>query len=349
MSEEAKSPSGDFTVLLQGLAIEEAFYNENRRLPYLVKRDMGAVNFLSITSNNYIYIDHNAVPNIRALYTFICVYDDFTEKNKENLEEQQHLAEKIGMLVEFVIVDLKSRTYKNLFTGKMTDKKLNKVLEKALKIYFNTNEDVIELAQAATERAAAKKEELRDPARLYIFSPVIILVIINIVIFFAGSEDFVLWGILDSAKVRQGEIWRLFTAMFLHADMAHLFGNMYFLTMLGRVLVNKYSNGKLLFVYLASGVAGCVLSATFSGGASLGASGAIMGLGGVLLCKLLFDKNRKYLRQKNSYIHLGFMVIFNLAYGLFTTGIDNFGHFGGFICGFLLELLFMHIKSGKQA
>ncbi len=356
MSEEVNSRGLEFGELLRSLAMEEAFYRQRQGSPVLLKQDMGSVNVLSIAVNDdNIQLNDNAVPDYRALYTFICVFDRVSQENFKKLKAQQEKSLNLGLMVDFVLVDLAEATYENLAGGKITDKKLKKALEEALSLEGENPDNIREIQEKAYESARRGEKIMTTSRKLSLSGSVMILVILNVAVFFVGmilskntgNDPFIEWGILHGEKVRQGEWWRLFTAMFLHADLTHLFGNMYLLTMLGRALSGKYSGKKLTFVYLLSGAFGCLLSTTFVGGLSLGASGAIMGLGGVILCKLLFDKDRRYYRQGNLYAHLAVMVIFNLAYGLFNTGIDNFGHFGGFILGFLLELLFQNIKSNE--
>lgn len=358
MSEEVKSLAEDFAGLVRGLAMEDAFYRHDLKSPFLTKQDMGSVNFLSISINSdNIVLNDNAVPDFRALYTFICIFESVSPENREKLQLQQNKSRELGLLVDFVLVDLSRGSYENLAVGKITDKKLKKALDRAFEIKAGSSENMQEIGKQATIKAFKAAKEVRPVQRLYIFSPVGILVIINVIIFFVGmlleiytgQDPFKQWGILDSQAIEQGQVWRLFTAMFLHADLTHLFGNMYLLIMLGRALANNYSNKKLVAAYLTSGVVGCILSFLFLRGRALGASGAIMGLGGVLLCKMLFSENRRYYRQGLLYANLALMIVFNLGYGLFNTGIDNFGHFGGFICGFLIELLFEHINLQKKA
>ena len=354
MSEEARERAGSFVDMVAGLAMEEAFYRNSNNPRYLVKRDMGSVNFLQFTANaDNIILNDNAVPDFRALYTFICVFDAAGQENIRKLEVQQRKSRDLGIIADFVVVDLSTGSYTNLAGGKLTDKKLQKVLNNALK-YSNADTAQLSLLREEAVNKAAEGHKASTPSwQLSPTSPVMLLLFTNTVIYIAGVilsitigyDPLMSWGILDGALVRQGQLWRLFTAMFLHADMAHLFGNMYLLLMLGRVLDGQYSNRRFLFVYFTSGLCGSFLSCIFSHARSLGASGAIMGLGGALVCKLLFDKNREYLRHGMLYANLAFLVVFNLGYGLFNTGIDNYGHFGGFLCGFLLELIFSRRRA----
>lgn len=82
-----------------------------------------------------------------------------------------------------------------------------------------------------------------------------------------------------NALVWQGEVWMLFTSMFLHADVLHLGGNLLFLLLFGTALEEQVSPGRWVITYLASGLVGNLTFLLLGGDAiGLGASGAIWGL-----------------------------------------------------------------------
>lgn len=164
--------------------------------------------------------------------------------------------------------------------------------------------------------------------------------------------DYVLfYGSQNNGLVLQGEYWRLFTAMFLHADIYHLLGNMLSLLYLGMVVSRFFSKLELLITYFASGLIGNLLSLIFlpKNMYSLGASGAVMGMGGVLIFMLFFSKNRKQFRSTGNFFSLGFMVFYNLVYGVIRTSsnINNFAHFGGFVAGFVIALIVEKVIEKK--
>ena len=92
--------------------------------------------------------------------------------------------------------------------------------------------------------------------------------------------------------------------------------------------------GKIRFVliYMIAGLMGSLLSYLFSPNPAAGASGAIFGLMGSLLY-LLRRKGGLYKRifGPGLYIVIGV----NLLFGFIQPGIDNWGHIGGLIGGFL--------------
>lgn len=76
--------------------------------------------------------------------------------------------------------------------------------------------------------------------------------------------------------------WTLLTSMFLHGSVTHLFFNMYVLLMFGSLLEQRIGTKRFLFVYFFSGLLASFIS-SFVYESALGASGAIMGLLGVLI------------------------------------------------------------------
>lgn len=136
--------------------------------------------------------------------------------------------------------------------------------------------------------------------------------------------------------IRQGEVWRVITYMFLHASLLHLIVNMYSLYALGASVENFLGRWKFIVVYLVSGICGGLLSAaTGSNSISVGASGAIFGLAGALL---YFGYHyRTYLGEaiKKQIIPI---ILINLLIGYLIAGIDNFGHIGGLIGGILCTM-----------
>ncbi len=145
------------------------------------------------------------------------------------------------------------------------------------------------------------------------------------------------WGPL----IANGEWYRIVTAMFVHAGWLHLLFNMYALYYLGLLVENVYGSSKFLFVYFVSGVVGNLLSQLFYFSTpSVGASGAIFGLVGLLLGATYFRDDFPSTLKRSLLVSLLPMVIFNIAYGFIPgTDINNAAHLGGFGTGLLLGYL----------
>ncbi|MCI0705235.1 MAG: rhomboid family intramembrane serine protease [Planctomycetia bacterium] len=91
-------------------------------------------------------------------------------------------------------------------------------------------------------------------------------------------------GIYDPKLIMQGEIWRLFTPIFLHADLWHLAVNMLVLYFVGRGLEEVYGSREFVLLYL---IAGLFANVAYLGlqvvelvalTRAVGASGAVMAI-----------------------------------------------------------------------
>ncbi len=126
--------------------------------------------------------------------------------------------------------------------------------------------------------------------------------------------------------------WRFITAIFLHGSLLHIGFNMWVLMDLGPTIEEMYGSARFLFVFIATGVSGYVLSAV-TGHPSVGASGSLLGLIGLLLALTMGSHNigMRMLRSQ-----LLYWLVYIAVLGLLMPGIDNYAHIGGFVSGFIL-------------
>jgi membrane associated rhomboid family serine protease len=129
-----------------------------------------------------------------------------------------------------------------------------------------------------------------------------------------------------------GQPWRLVTAVFLHGGLLHIGFNMWVLMDIGPMVEEMYGSARYLFLYVATGLAGYVVSSSM-GHFSVGASGALLGLVGVLLGATTGRKNLAAQSLRSSLIR---WVIYIAVFGLLMRGTDNAAHFGGLATGYLL-------------
>ena len=132
--------------------------------------------------------------------------------------------------------------------------------------------------------------------------------------------------------IMEGQYWRFFAPMFLHADIVHLAVNCYSIYIIGSQVEKIFGRGRFLAIYFVSGFIGAVASFAFSLNSSVGASGAIFGLVGAML---YFSLRRPALLKSSYGANLITMLVINLAYGFMNKRIDNHAHIGGFVGGFL--------------
>ncbi|MBD3160645.1 MAG: rhomboid family intramembrane serine protease [Candidatus Eisenbacteria bacterium] len=122
--------------------------------------------------------------------------------------------------------------------------------------------------------------------------------------------------------------------LFLHAGPSHLFFNMVALLAAGSVAEYFYGSRKMLLIYVVCGFGGAFLSIFMrpKGVLSVGASGAIFGLYGLVLLFLLRHRRKFGERQrwKAIRVYLPIMVIATVP-AIF--GGDFYTHLGGFLTG----------------
>jgi len=163
-----------------------------------------------------------------------------------------------------------------------------------------------------------------------------------------GGGLTILWGLSGEPQYRLGasygpaifflnEWWRLVTAMFLHGGLIHIGFNMMALMQFGPTIEELYGSARYLFIYVFTGAFGFLLSA-FTGHFSLGASGALLGLVGVMLA-VTSKRGGAYMRDLRSRLISSVVILFVLGFSGFMA-MDNWAHGGGLAAGFILGKMF---------
>lgn len=181
------------------------------------------------------------------------------------------------------------------------------------------------------------------------------IVALNAIIFlictFTGNLLYNIGEISPQVFFEGGQYYRIFTSMFLHADIEHIASNMIILFGLGMMM--EQETGHIIFgvLYFLTGIIGNAASLFYKiymgewAVASLGASGAVFGMEGVLLAFVMqYPERMRYA----SWEKIAIMVIYSIYCGIRSENIDNAAHIGGFVSGFLLGLLVCIVrKAGK--
>ena len=154
----------------------------------------------------------------------------------------------------------------------------------------------------------------------------------------------------SGALIQHGEIWRLLTCAFLHANLLHIVCNMYSLYIIGPQIEQIYGIKKYLSIYIISCITSSSLSYLMSSpeDISVGASGGIFGLMGALLAFAIIERHRI---DKKSISSLMQVIIINLFIGLSIKNIeniDNFAHVGGLIGGLLVGYIIYRASKNKK-
>ena len=169
------------------------------------------------------------------------------------------------------------------------------------------------------------------------------LIALNVIVFLIPqvmvqwSEPFYQYGALNGHFViAQGESYRLFTSLFLHADMMHIVMNMLSLYMVGTMVEKLFSKISYLSIYFTSALFGSFASmAIHTEGWAVGASGAIFGVFGALAGFAWVYRQT----MREAFVHFmknfGVILLINLGIGLVFPSIDMSAHIGGLIAGLL--------------
>jgi len=156
----------------------------------------------------------------------------------------------------------------------------------------------------------------------------------NITQFLYSTDILLVYGAKINAFILSGQLWRLITPIFLHGSLVHIGFNMYALYSIGPSLERRYGKQPFLLLYFFGGLFGNIFSFIFSANISLGSSTAIFGL--IAAQAVYIYKNRLLLGSAANGLlrNVLVMIAINLMLGL-SPGIDNWGHMGGLVGGFL--------------
>lgn len=150
--------------------------------------------------------------------------------------------------------------------------------------------------------------------------------------------------------VWDGEWYRFVTPLFLHAGLLHIACNMYMLYRLGPGAEIHFGTYRFAFIYLLSGIGGVCLSQMLGGGLAVGASGSICGiLGAALAFKAMQCYDWRRALKSSEVRETFFYIVLNLALvGFLLPHVDNWGHVGGLLFGFLYGLLFEYERQHRR-
>ena len=163
-----------------------------------------------------------------------------------------------------------------------------------------------------------------------------------------GIDTLVRYGAMHSTSFfEKNEYWTALTHIFLHGSFQHLFFNMVTQLYVGKPLEVLLGRVKFVLTYLLSGIgAGMISLALYIHNGenvySLGASGAISGLCGALLCILFLNRHRL---QKVPYLRYLIFLGIVVTNGINTPGVNWMAHASGAVLGIILALLLYGIPK----
>lgn len=197
------------------------------------------------------------------------------------------------------------------------------------------------------------------------------LISINVLVFIwqisSGSYERIIfdYGEIPIFVMMGERLFTLFSSMFLHADIFHIFGNMLYLFIFGDNIEDRFGHVKYLFLYLAFGVIGGLahsyVTVMFDGIdvfiPAIGASGAISGVLGAYL--VFFPRARVisvailfyFIRiiRVPAIVFIGFWFVLQPLYVLIGGGsVAYWAHIGGFMAGFISALMAKPLLTSRR-
>jgi rhomboid protease GluP len=180
------------------------------------------------------------------------------------------------------------------------------------------------------------------------------LTIINIILFllctFVGNLLYNKGGLSPYSFFEEKEYYRVFTSMFLHGDIEHLINNMLLLCGLGAMIEKEVGHTTFAIAYFVTGFGGNAASLWYKIAVgeydvlSIGASGAVFGLIGVLLVMALLPG--VYMPSATP-VRILFVIGYSIYCGMQETNIDNAAHVGGVLCGIVFgSFVFGVLRKG---
>lgn len=183
-----------------------------------------------------------------------------------------------------------------------------------------------------------------NPVTFIFLLAYLIFTVLAVLIGGYDSETRLMLGAYDSEKVKEGEVWRLFTYSFGHMSFLHFLMNIPFILLLSRPLERLF--GSMVFS------ATCIILSIFTGviihlssGYPVplaGSSGMGYGFLGIYIF-LLFRQKHLFSAFDKKFIF--YFVLFGILATFIIPDISKSGHFGGILGGLLLAPLLIKIRN----
>jgi membrane associated rhomboid family serine protease len=219
--------------------------------------------------------------------------------------------------------------------------------------------------EATRRRPDSFKDALRERTRWAIVTPALVALNVTIFVFMlagAGAvgdpATLVAWGGNFGPRTTNGEWWRLVTAVFVHSGMLHLLVSVAGLVQAGLVLERLVGRLAFAAVYVVAGVfANLVGLSTHPVSVSVGASGAIFGIYGLLLAASIWG----LLHRSTMTLPLKTVKRLSPAAGLFilycllnhfngaTDRPQGGADLAGFVAGLVFGLVLTRTVSDRKA
>ena len=166
------------------------------------------------------------------------------------------------------------------------------------------------------------------------------LILIAVKLPLAYSDTIMEYMLGINVYIKEGQLWRLITPIFLHSTLFHFIFNSFALLLFGPAIEQMLRTTRFISFYILCGIGAniityLILPPTY---AHLGASGAIYGLIGFYLY-LVFYQTQLLSRQDAQMIKG--LAAFALIMTFLQPNVNVTAHIGGALIGFLLAPIFI--------
>ena len=155
-----------------------------------------------------------------------------------------------------------------------------------------------------------------------------------------GTNIPVILGAKHNLSIMAGQIWRLFTPIFLHGSVFHILLQMFWLYIMGRGLEPLFGKLRFFLLYVISGFIGIVFSFLLTKNVpddiTIGSGVALFGLISAQVAYLFINRTVYGERAWDSLRSIGIIIGVNIAFSL-LPGMDRIAPIGGLFGGLLFS------------
>ena len=266
--------------------------------------------------------------------------------NQQNESDDIYLFNPHHPVIQVICLSVKDET--NLIPIQITNQEENKPLSEII-IYFNKKKNNNDITFSLSHKDKLLNKYFPDIynsfGEISLFSKTIIgiciimFVLTMLVAYFSkylASALIILGANYGTFIQAAHDYWRFFTAMFLHADIIHLFTNLISFYYLSQVLEKRNSNAFKWILFMSSIIGNMMLYFFNTSSLAVGLSAGLYGLLGWYLVIFIKEKHFRYQSVLSMFMRLFLINIFIS----FLPGISLMGHLAGFVSGLILSLIF---------
>ncbi len=198
--------------------------------------------------------------------------------------------------------------------------------------------------------APVRKTEFQDPVPGLVGYVFVICMVAGMAGYSFFQSNWFVAGRVDGELIRDGELWRLFTALTLHSGLKHLLGNIVFGVFFGLFAGRLLGSGVAWLAIVLAAATGNAFNTLLleSAHRSIGASTAVFAALGIVAGYVWRGKLMNQDRWSNRYGP----VVGGLALLMYTgTGGPNTdvgAHLLGFVCGFVAGMLLVRFEPASR-